>query len=133
MNSEERTRVLEMVAAGTISPAEGGDLLAALESAPAGIAPMIQPPQAQATSLKPLSRRHLVVRIMEHGETKVNLRIPLNLARIATRFIPRQAHMYLNSHEIDIPQLLDSLGTADEDGTLLEVNDGEDRVLIAIE
>lgn len=128
MNVDERTRVLQMVAVGTISPAEGSDLLAALEMpAPSSIA-TIQPPP-----LKPRARRYLVVRIMEHGETKVNLRIPLNLARIATRFIPRQAHIYLTSHEIDIPQLLDNFGTAEEDGTLLEVNDGADRVLIAIE
>lgn len=130
MIQDERTRILQMVAAGIISPAEGGDLLAAVERPmPSSAAPVVLP----AAPLKPLSRRHLVVRIMERGETKVNLRIPLNLARIASRFIPRQAHMYLNSHEIDIPQLLDSVGTAEDDGTLLEVNDGEDRVLIAIE
>jgi hypothetical protein len=130
MSADERTRILQLVAAGTISPAEGSDLLAAVESPTLrSTAAVVQP----AVSLTPRSRRYLVVRIMEHGEPKVNLRIPLSLARIASRFIPRQAHMYLNSHEIDIPQLLESLGTAEDDGTLLEVNDGADRVLIAIE
>ena len=74
-----------------------------------------------------------MIQIVEGGLQKVNLRIPLALAQVAGRFIPRQAQMYLNSHEINMPHLLESLVNADDDGTLLEVNDGEDKVLIKVE
>lgn len=132
MSNQERTRILQMVAGGTISPAEADDLLSALEARPdaeqrAGVSGL------PAATFRTESRRHLVIRITESGENKVNLRIPLTLARVATRFIPRQAQVYLNSHEINVPHLLESLSGSDDDGTLLEVNDGEDKVLIALE
>lgn len=133
MYEEERTRILEMVAAGTISAAQASDLLAALDTPAALTAPR---PQAVLTPPKPAQRRYLVIEIDANGgQTKVNLRIPLGLARAIGRFIPRQAQKHLNEYEINLEDLLEGVGSAEETGTLLEVSDngGADHVRIAVE
>jgi hypothetical protein len=134
MYEEERTRILEMVAAGTISAAQASDLLAALEvPVTAAVAPR---PQTVLTPSKPVQRRYLVIEIDANGgQTKVNLRIPLGLARAISRFIPRQAQKHLSEYEINLEDLLEGVGSAEETGTLLEVSDngGADHVRIAVE
>jgi hypothetical protein len=135
-----------MVADGKLSPEEAASLLEAMEPEPE--------PQVSSYSIPPeapygapgerdvrirgregrRSRppRAVVIQIKEHGENKVNIRIPLGLARAAKKFIPRQAQNYLSAYEIDLQEFLD--GASDmEGGTLLEVKDGENRVLIAVE
>lgn len=139
MGNEERARILRMVAEGKVSPAEGEDLLAALEPAPRAesrpTSPM--PPMPPAPPLPPTirtgRRRTLVIHISEGGNSKVNVRIPLGLARAASKFIPRQAQAYLNEREINLEELLEGLGGADNDGTMIAIDDGEDKVRIAVE
>lgn len=132
MSREERERVLRMVAEGKITAEEAGALLEALEpsgrqetrsdSVPAGL------PLAPAGS-----RRNLIIQVQEGGHNRVNVRIPLGLARAAGRFIPRQTQDYLNRYDIDLEQLLSDLGSSLTEGPLLEVQDEEDHVLIAVE
>jgi hypothetical protein len=132
MYEEERARILEMVAAGTISPAQASDLLAALEPPSAAVA--AQRPPTVLAAPKQSQRRYLVIEIIANGgETHVNLRIPLGLARAISRFIPRQAQKHLNEYEINLEDLLEGVGAAEETGTLLEVVDGDDHVRIAVE
>jgi hypothetical protein len=76
--------------------------------------------------------RFLVIQVKDGGESKVNLRIPLNLTRSAGKFIPRQVQTYLNKYEINLQEFVDELGDTDS-GSLLEVRDGENKVLIAVE
>jgi hypothetical protein len=78
-------------------------------------------------------RRSLVINISEDGESKVNVRIPLGLARAAGRFVPRQAREYLENYDIDLQQLLSDLGTTGIVGPLIEVQDEGDQVRIAVE
>ena len=135
MYEEERTRILEMVAAGTISAAQAGDLLSALEPpSPPAVAP--RPAQMVAPPPKAVQRRYLVIEIIaKGGESHVNLRIPLGMARAIGRFIPRKAQGYLNEYDINLEDLLEGIGVAEDTGTLLEVSDngGEDHVRIAVE
>lgn len=128
MPNEERTRILQMVADAAITPAEAGDLLAALDGA--------QRPPTQATYAATVSRasaKNLTIQIIDGSKTNVNIRIPLALARAAGRFIPRQAQAYLNTHEINLEQLMESLQTNDGENTLLEVLDGDAHIRIAVE
>ncbi len=136
MYEEERTRILQMVAAGTISPAQASDLLSALEQSPKPPSPPPTPTQVLAPQTKGQPRRYLVIEIStKGGESHVNLRIPLGLARAVGRFIPRQAQAYLKEYEINLEGLLEGIGTGEETGTLLEVSDngGEEHVRIAVE
>jgi hypothetical protein len=135
-----------MVADGKLSPEEAASLLEAMEPEPEPqVSSYSIPPEApygapgeQDVRIRGREGRRsrppraVVIQIKEHGENKVNIRIPLGLARAAKKFIPRQAQNYLSAYEIDLQEFLD--GASDmEGGTLLEVKDGENRVLIAVE
>lgn len=139
-SNEERARILRLVAAGNITPAEAEDLLAALEPprpsegrAPGtsgNLVPRGGPPLPPARAM---ARRSLVIQIADGGETKVNVRIPLSLARAARKFIPRSAQASLENYDIKLEDLLSSLDGFEEGGTLVEIRDGEDKVRIAVE
>jgi hypothetical protein len=132
MNNEESTRILNMVAAGQISPAEASDLLSALDAAPrpAPLAPVIAP---VGNRLLAATSRSLVIRIVEAGDAKVNVRIPLSLARAAGRFLPRQAKAALKEYEIDLDQILEEVSSGSGNGALIEVQDNEAHVFIGFE
>lgn len=139
--NEERARILRLVASGSVTPAEAEDLLAALEPprpsegrAP-GSSGNLVPRSAPLPPSPPraLSRRNLVIQIADGGETKVNVRIPLSLARAARKFIPRSAQASLENYDIKLDDLLSSLDGFEEGGTLVEIRDGEDKVRIAVE
>ncbi len=131
MGDDEQARILRMVAEGTITPAEAGDLLAALEHQRKSSPPPAPP--ALATAARSATKRHLSIEIIEGDKTKVNVRIPLALARAAGRFIPRQAQTYLEEREISIEAILEGLQVEDGENTLLEVHDGDSFVRIAVE
>ncbi len=132
MANEERARILQMVAAGQITPAEAEDLLSALDPTPTP-RPPVPPLPPLPLQTRPNTARSLTIQVIEGEQSKVNVRIPLSLARAAARFIPRQAHAYLNQHEINLDDLLESLHNSEEEHTLLEVHDGNAHVRIAIE
>jgi hypothetical protein len=134
MANEEQARILQMVAGGQISPAEAGDLLAALEMSnpPQRSMPkFVPPPPTYAT--RPISARCLTIQVMEGEHSKVNVRIPLGLARAAERFLPRQAQQYLREQGIELSEMLEGVQGNEDSTTLLEVEDDDKRVRIAIE
>jgi hypothetical protein len=140
MSDEERSRILRMVAEGKLSPEEAADLLEALQpittgaqSHSAGGSPGFPPMDPRELRREMRKRpRNVVIQVREGGESKVNIRIPLSLTKAAGKFIPRQAQAHLSKYEINLQEFLDDLSEADS-GTLLEVKDGENRVLIAVE
>ncbi len=132
MRSEERARILRMVAEGKLSAEEAADLLEALEPAPRNETRTVVRPESPAPE-PGMRGRSLVIHITEGGDSKVNVRIPLGLARAAGRFIPRQAQEFLDDHGIDLNQLLSEQSSSWTQGPLIEVHDDEDHVLIAVE
>jgi hypothetical protein len=138
MGDDERRRILQMVSEGKVSPEEAADLLDAVEDASQRTTRMSAMPTETNFNMRPprpgrpMSARALTIVIKEGGDNKVNIRIPLALARVAGKFIPRQAQNYLQNYEIDLQQFLEDAGEI-EGGTILEVKDGENRVLIAVE
>jgi hypothetical protein len=73
-----------------------------------------------------------MIQISEGNNNNVNLRIPFGLFRAAGKYIPRKAQASLREYGIDLEELLGDL-SGSESGVLLQVNDGEDHVLIAVE
>ena len=136
MGEEERRQILRMVSEGKLSPEEAAGLLEAVEDvSERRTGPGFMSPQGGMSHGRPgraARSRALIIHIKEGGDNKVNLRIPLSLARAAGKFIPRQAATYLQNYEIDLQQFLEDASEADG-GTILEVKDGENRVLIAVE
>jgi hypothetical protein len=137
MSDEERARILRLVAEGKVSPEEAADLLEAIQPEPPRAPEPPAPPEewnsgAMAPGTLRRRARFLVIHVREGGENKVNVRIPLSLTRAAGKFIPRQAQSYLGKYDINLHDFLEEV-TQSEGGTLLEVRDGENKVLIAVE
>ncbi len=143
--TDERRRILRLVAEGQISPEDAADLLEAVEPEARAAEPEApMPPEPPVTpqvvfadfmreQMTPKRKsRNVVIQIREGGESKVNLRIPMNLTKAAGKFLPRQAQQYLGKYEINLQEFLEDIAEADS-GAILEVKDGENKVLIAVE
>lgn len=138
MNEEQR-RILQMVADGKLTSEEAAELLDALqaETRPAVRDQGVQLQRDESSYLRQQgpgrrSPRTLMIQISEGGDSHVNLRIPFGLFRAAGKYIPRKAQASLSEYGIDLEELLGDL-SGSESGVLLQVNDGDDHVLIAVE
>jgi len=137
--NEDQQRILQMVADGTVTAQEGANLLDAIgiPTTPSRSAhgfPADGHGVSQGRNASgPMQGRFLVIRIEEGHESKVNVRIPLGLARAAARFIPRQAQEHLDNYDIDLQQMVTDLGSGIGTGPLIEVVDAEDSVRISVE
>lgn len=121
-DGDERRRILDMLAAGTISVDDAANLLKALSGPPG------QPPEPPAPRRRGGQARLLRISIDDadsegaRGEsTKVRVNVPIALARFATRFLPKDASDELRDQGIDLAELISSLDEDLPDGKLLEV------------
>lgn len=155
--SEERKRVLDMLAGGKISVDDATALLKALGPTPAEAyaAPLPPEPPAAASAAavrsvpaaprSATSRRGRALRIniaeVEGGRSKakVKLNIPLGLAKFALRFVPAQAKEELAAQSIDLNQLLDGISEESPEGPIVDIeapkNDGSgvvERITIEV-
>jgi hypothetical protein len=136
MNEEQR-RILQMVADGKLTSEEAAELLDALQAETRrGDLEHVGSMQRSHNSGSELQERRpprtLMIQISEGNNSHVNLRIPFGLFRAAGKYIPRKAQASLREYGIDLEELLGDL-SGSERGVLLQVNDGEDHVLIAVE
>lgn len=70
----------------------------------------------------------------EEGEEKVDISIPFSLAKTALKFMPKNAKDSLNEQEINLEELLNSVeGDLKEAQTLVNINDGDTKVVIKVE
>ncbi len=140
--SNERRRILDMLAAGKLDVEQATALLKALGPTPAeslplpptrvppppappelaGPAPVLAPPAAQAARRQPRFVRIKVDATKEGGKTtNVDVRVPYALAKFALRFVPQEARRELEAQGIDISQLLETAEAMPE-GKIVEVN-----------
>ncbi|MFW5991814.1 MAG: SHOCT-like domain-containing protein [Halanaerobiaceae bacterium] len=122
---EERMRVLKMVEEGKIGTEEANDLLAALEG---NAKEDIKKEEVKARKKK------IKIYVEEKGNEKVNITIPLKLAKLAVKLIPRSAQRELKEQEdINIKEILDAIeDELMEEPTLVNVNDKEKGVRVII-
>jgi hypothetical protein len=137
--NDERRRILQLVADGKITAEEAAELLDAINVQPRREQSTMPPPEAPtppapvfARGPAPVRARSLIIQVIEGSNTKVDLRIPFGLARAAGKFIPRRAEQQLREFGIDLEDLLSDL-RGSENGTILQVQDEDSRVLIAVE
>ncbi|HLU82254.1 MAG TPA: hypothetical protein VKZ43_02525 [Trueperaceae bacterium] len=150
--SEERRRILDLLALGTINVEQAASLLKALgpskeETMPLPPAAITQPlhhvPQ-RAPAPPPLQGhkpKFIRIRIDAskgdgNKDTKVNVTVPIALAKFALRFVPAEAKAEMQAQGIDVAQLLEGFDS-DYAGKILELHadedDGEDATHIIIE
>lgn len=110
--SDERLKILEMIAQGKITPEQGADLLGALD--------------AEVVSSGPA--RWLYIRVSEPDIDKVhvNIRIPVSWASKALKFVKR----FTRDVEIDMDEISTAIQSG-EPGEIIQV-DTDDGQLIEI-
>lgn len=96
--SEEKKMILEMVKEGKISVEEAEKLLDKVD------ADRVSENTITCESDDP-NKKFLRVRVIDGGETNVNINIPIALAGIGLKFIPKDK-LNLNGQEINIEQIL---------------------------
>lgn len=107
-------QILRMLADGKINAEEAEQLLSTVE-------------QSQRPS--PSHRKFLRVRVVDGEDTKVNVNIPISLAKMALRFLP--AKILEQYPELDFDALVQEI-EAGAEGKLVEVNDGDTSVEILV-
>ncbi len=129
MPSEEGKQVLELLAQGKIDVEAAYRLLRALGDVGESRAPGGQPPPSPPG---PGGRgRILRIRVTEGGEQKVNIAIPLAIARVGkTLSSSGLVHGHLAKFGIDLD---DMLRQVDFPGRIVDIADDEDRVEIFVE
>lgn len=136
---EEKLKILEMIQAGKVNAVEGLELL----EAPQESEPREEP--AHCTGAK----RCLRVKVNDStGAKKVDVKIPMNLVKIATKFagtafIPDEARAEMSRKGIDLSQvdfeeLIRMIDEGLSDGRLVDVDvedpkDGRVRVEVYVE
>jgi hypothetical protein len=137
--TEEGKQVLQLLADGKIDVEQAYRLLRALgdveegaaRSARAPFAPL--PPTPPTPPNAPGGRgRILRIRVTEAGEQKVNVAIPLAIARVGKMKLASSGLVrgHLGKFGIDLDELLRSV---DFPGKIVDIADDEDRVEIFVE
>ncbi|HEX4744746.1 MAG TPA: hypothetical protein VFW12_08775 [Candidatus Limnocylindria bacterium] len=137
MPSDEGKQVLRLLAEGKIDADQAFRLLRALGDIPGAAPP--RPPEPPAAPVPPgeplppgLKGRILRIQVLSGGKTKVNLAIPLAIARMgkvkmgASGLVKEQ----LARFGIDLDEVL---RTVERSGPIVDISDNEDRVLIVVE
>ena|SRR2546422_7029704 len=134
MPSEEGKQILQLLAEGKIDVEQAYRLLRALgdvdERAPR---PPREPSPPPGPPGPPGQRgRILRIRVTEDGEQKVNVAIPLAIARIGKMKLASSGLVrgHLGKFGIDLDELLKSV---DFPGKIVDIADDEDRVEIYVE
>jgi len=144
MNTEERLKILEMIANKQVTPEEGARLL---EAVAAGVPGGPSAPPTPAAALSPTrtvekasvavsspsngKSRQLRIRVVESSGTKVNVNLPLSLMEAGLRFGGRFVDE-LKDFDSEIQLLMEAVRN-DVVGKIVEVDDEDSHVEIYIE
>lgn len=133
MPSEEGKQVLRLLAEGKIDSEQAYRLLRALGDIDDGAKAPPPPPPPPGHPGRPGARgRILRIRVTEGSEQKVNVAIPLAIARIGKMKLGSSGLVrgHLSKFGIDLDELLRSI---DFPGRIVDISDDEDRVEIFVE
>lgn len=133
MPTEEGKQVLRLLAEGKIDSEQAYRLLRALGDIDDGAKAPPPPPPPRGPGAPPGSRgRILRIRVTEGSEQKVNVAIPLAIARVGKMKLGSSGLVrgHLAKFGIDLDELL---RTIDFPGRIVDIADDEDRVEIFVE
>lgn len=117
-------KILKLVAEGALTPEEADEILNALNSSR-------EHEQASAEAAPASGARtqdqpgHLRIQVTERGRAVVNLRVPMNIAGWASAYLPG-----LSDENADRIRSAINSGVR---GPIIDIGDGDDRVLITSE
>ena len=101
--SRERSKILQMVADGTITPEEGEALLERIDSSSTSTATLEPEVSGDEQKKGPIK----FLRVLVDGDDKINVRVPIGLIKTGIKLstlIPLHASEHLTEHGIDLSQ-----------------------------
>jgi hypothetical protein len=115
---EERKRILRMIEEGRLSAEEGARLLDALD---AGGEKNVHGPTAGSTTE---GGKTLHIRVFDgiSGREKVNMNVPIGLAKMVSAFIPESQRANIEQHGIRIEEVLRAVENG-EIGKVVDIQD----------
>ncbi|MDR5684247.1 MAG: hypothetical protein QN163_09500 [Armatimonadota bacterium] len=117
---EERSRILQMVREGRLSVEEADRLLRALEA------------DLQRASAG--RSRVLRVRITSHRGDDMNVALPLAVADMILRFLPKGLRVTTQEGEVDLARLVTEVRDSGAQGAIVDVTDHRgDRIQVTVE
>lgn len=134
--NEEKMRILEMLQDGKINAEETEKLLAALgeeESGQAGALQLKNRERSENTNSKEGKKRHLRIIVNEDGKEKVNMSLPLGIAKSLLNFVPQSAKDKMAEKDIDLNALTKTIDDLSEEKEILRVDDENETVIIRVE
>lgn len=128
MAAEERDRILGLLEAGKVSAEQAAVLLDAVAKDRTGRAGAAAAPASSPAPRPPAQLLRISIDAVEGGENKakVNINVPLGLARFAARFLPKEARVELEDQNIDLSELLANLGDEVPDGPLVDIDTSDE-------
>jgi hypothetical protein len=139
MPTEEGKQVLKLLAEGKIDAEQAYRLLKAIGDVDEPAAHPPHPPSADRPLFPPdapippgLGRRTLRIMVTSGGKSKVNIAIPLGIARMGKTKIAASGLVreQLAKFGIDLDDVLRHISHS---GPIVDISDGDDRVLIVVE
>lgn len=112
----EKQRVMEMVQQRRISTEEAIRLLEALDGPPTA-----RGFQSTQPTASPTGPAHMLRIRVDSQEIRVNVNVPVALARFASQFVPPDAREQIKLQGIDLAQILDLLKGELPEGKLVDV------------
>jgi len=118
---EDRRQILKMLEEGKITSDDAAKLLDAMEAD--------RPVESGAAGGK-----RLLIKVTDvgTGKKKVNVKIPLALAKIAAKFIPPKSKRQLADEGVDVDAVLSQVMTGNI-GKIIDIESDEDLVEVTIE
>lgn len=120
MMNEERMQILRMLEEGKITAEDADRLLDTLGGTP--------------EETGPRKGKQLTIRVTDRAtqKQKVNMTIPMGLAKIAAKFVPHKAKSKLAEEGVDVDQVLSQV-LSENIGKIIDVETEDDIVQITIE
>ncbi len=136
--SNERRKILDMLAAGQVSVEQATELLKALGPVAAvPPTPPIPPAPPRRKGIAKILRINIDAGGGDEGEkAKIRVNVPIALAKFASKFMPQEAKAQLDLQGIDLAELLETIGDDLPEGRLVDIDaieEGKGKAKIIIE
>ncbi|MCF8009389.1 MAG: hypothetical protein K9K32_06450 [Halanaerobiales bacterium] len=122
--SEERLQILKMLEKGTIDAEEANELLDTLKERDKIFE------KVDSNKKKP---KFIKILVEENGEEKVNISIPILLAKTALKIMPKKAKDQMEEKNINLDSILNAIDDEGSTGKIVDINDNGDHVSISLQ
>ena len=122
--TEERLQILKMLEKGTIDAKEADELISTLEKRDT----VFEKPEVNKSKPK-----FIKILVEENGEEKVNISIPILLAKTALKIMPKKAKEQMEDQNVNLDSILAAIDDDSAKGKIVDINDDGDHVSISLE